>query len=132
VADFARAMQWLFLAVGLLFIGGATLDGIFGAEDGGSQDITLLCTTGTSTMTCTGQVDAPDDSTRILVTAVVGVGLLLVATVMAITAGSTARRATPMPGPHHYGPPTAYPPPGPTPHPGPPTAYPPPHPGGPY
>ncbi|GAA0908306.1 hypothetical protein GCM10009557_82960 [Virgisporangium ochraceum] len=108
MADFARGMQWLFTIVGLLFVGGAGADVLFDSGGFGTHSITMSCSSNGTLMNCSGQVGSLDDEVRLQTVATVGVGLLLVAAIMAVTAGAAVRRVPQYPQyPPYAGPPPA-------------------------
>ncbi|GAA0261950.1 hypothetical protein [Cryptosporangium japonicum] len=87
---FARSIQWLFTVVGLAIIALVGIGVIF--VDSGSSSVELTCsaTSGGPVTTCDGHLYGLENGVKALTMAVVGLGLLVIAAVMAVTAGSAA------------------------------------------
>ncbi|GAA3395022.1 hypothetical protein [Cryptosporangium minutisporangium] len=104
--SFARSMQWLFTVVGLLFLVVAGGNAIFG-ESGNGSSVEIVCSPSSTTNTCNGSIYGIRDRVENQTVATVGVGLLLVACVMAVTAGAARapvpRYAVPPGGPYPSG-----------------------------
>ncbi|WP_035856214.1 hypothetical protein [Cryptosporangium arvum] len=87
---FARSIQWLFTVVGLAIIALVGISVVFGGSGSSGVDLTCSATSGGPVTTCDGHLYGLENGVKALTVAVVGLGLLVIAAVMAITAGAAA------------------------------------------